>query len=175
MAQISRYTFSDGTFLLVGDLDPTAGSGVAAPRGSLFLRPGTTANTLYQKTGSSATAWTRYAAAAELDPTPTPFTVTASGGTTTVNFAQGRNAIVTLQASTTFILSNLVPGISYYVQLIQDATGSRIVTWPVAPMDVKFPGGGTPTLSTAANAIDMVRLWTDGTTIFGELVGLAYA
>lgn len=174
MALIARYTMTDGTAIIVGDHDPSA-TATDAPRGSLFLRKGSTGNAAYVKTGTGTTAWTRAVNAADLDPPATPFSVIASGGTTTVNFANGRNAIVTLQATTTFIISNMVAGVSYYVQLIQDATGSRIVTWPTAPMDVKFPGGGSPTLSTAANAIDMVRLWTDGTTIFGELVGLAYA
>lgn len=174
MALIARFTLNDGTALIVGDHDPTS-TGTDAPRGSFYLRKGTTSNACYVKTGTGTTAWTRQASTADLDPAQQPFTVTATGANTTVNFANGRSAIVTLQASTTFILSNLVPGVTYYVQLIQDGTGSRIVTWPVAPMDVKFPGGGAPTLSTAANAIDMVRLWSDGTTIFGELVGLAYA
>lgn len=174
MALIARFTLNDGTALIVGDHDPSA-TATDAPRGSLYLRKGSTANAVYVKTGTGTTAWTRLTTPADLDPAAQPFTVTASGGTTTINFVNGRSVIVTLQATTTFIISNMVPGISYYVQLIQDGTGSRIVTWPVAPMDVKFPGGGAPTLSTAANAIDMVRLWTDGTTIFGELVGLAYA
>lgn len=174
MALIARFTLNDGTALIVADHDPSV-TGTDAPRGSLCLRKGTTANAAYVKTGTGTTAWTRLATILDLDPTAAPFSVIASGGTTTVNFANGRNVIVTLQATTTFIISNMVPGESYYVELVQDATGSRIVTWPVAPVDVLFPGGGTPTLSTAANAKDMVRLWFDGTSIFGELVGKAYA
>ena len=46
------------------------------------------------------------------------------------------------------------------LKLIQDATGSRTATWPVA---VKWPGGTAPTLTTDANAVDIVTFWYDGT------------
>lgn len=35
----------------------------------------------------------------------------------------------------------------------QDATGSRTMTWPAA---FKWPGGTVPTLTTAANAVDLL-------------------
>ena len=49
--------------------------------------------------------------------------------------------------------------------LKQDATGSRTVSWPAA---LKWVGGVEPTLSTAANAIDIISLTTTdaGSTYF---------
>jgi len=47
--------------------------------------------------------------------------------------------------------------------LVQDGTGSRTVTWPT----IKWPGGTVPTLSTDANAEDMVCLFYDGTSYYG--------
>jgi hypothetical protein len=45
--------------------------------------------------------------------------------------------------------------------IVQDATGSRTVTWPA---NVKWPNGGTaPTLSTAANSIDIVAFLYNST------------
>lgn len=38
-------------------------------------------------------------------------------------------------------------------RLKQDATGSRTMTWPAA---FDWPGGTVPTLSTAANAVDLL-------------------
>jgi hypothetical protein len=48
--------------VLVGTVDPSAGGGVAAPVGSLFMRDvtgGGTSGELYLKTGAAATAWTQ--------------------------------------------------------------------------------------------------------------------
>lgn len=43
-------------------------------------------------------------------------------------------------------------GYRFILMLVQDATGSRTATWHA---DFKFPGGTTPTLTTAANAVDI--------------------
>lgn len=42
--------------VLSGSLDPSAGGGVVAPQGSIYL---STTNGLYEKTGAAATAWTK--------------------------------------------------------------------------------------------------------------------
>lgn len=52
---------------------------------------------------------------------------------------------------------------TFMLKLVQDATGSRTVTWPAS---VKWPGGTAPTLSTAANAIDIITFMYDGTNYF---------
>lgn len=48
----------------------------------------------------------------------------------------------------------------------QDATGSRVLTWPAS---VKWPNNVTPTLTTTANKIDILQLMTvdGGTSYFG--------
>ncbi len=62
---------------------------------------------------------------------------------------------------------------SLTLRLKQDATGSRTITWPAS---VDWAGGAAPTLSTAANAVDFVTLWTDdaGITVYGAEVGLDF-
>jgi hypothetical protein len=60
---------------------------------------------------------------------------------------------------------------SLTLKLIQDATGSREVTWPSA---VKWPGGSEPTLSTDANAVDIVSIYYDGTNYYA-MAGLAFS
>jgi hypothetical protein len=59
------------------------------------------------------------------------------------------------------------------VELVQDGTGSRTVTWPAS---VKWPGGAAPVLSPGANKVDMVQLTTrdGGTTWLGSLVGVDF-
>ena len=65
---------------------------------------------------------------------------------------------VTLQHSTTFTISNLPTGGSVTIIITQDGTGSRTGAFT----STKF-AGGTPTLSTDANAIDVVTIFNDGT------------
>ena len=65
---------------------------------------------------------------------------------------------VTLAHSTTFTISNLPTGGSVTIIITQDVTGSRTGAFT----SVKF-AGGTPTLSTDANAIDVVTIFNDGT------------
>ncbi len=62
-----------------------------------------------------------------------------------------------------------------FVEAIQDATGSRVFTWPAA---VKWTNGGpAPTLSVSANARDRLAFVTrdGGTTIDGMITHTALA
>lgn len=61
---------------------------------------------------------------------------------------------------------------SNLVVLVQDGTGGRTVTWPSS---VKWAGGTKPTLSTAANAIDVIRLTWTGVEWIGTVEGLNFA
>lgn len=49
--------------------------------------------------------------------------------------------------------SNLKDGQTINWRLKQDATGSRTMTWPTA---FDWPGGTVPTLTTTANAVDLL-------------------
>jgi hypothetical protein len=64
---------------------------------------------------------------------------------------------VTLAHNTTFTISNLPTGGSVTIIITQDGTGSNTGAFT----SVKF-AGGTPTLSTDANAIDVVTIFNDG-------------
>lgn len=85
--------------------------------------------------------------------------VGTSGASQTLDFAANDSFKVTLTANCIFTLSNPVTGNTYVIILVQDATGSRTVTWPGT---VKFQGGTAPTLTTAANSVDVVTLFWDG-------------
>jgi len=60
--------------------------------------------------------------------------------------------------------TNMKDGGTYVMFLKQDATGSRTVTWNSV---FKWPDGTAPTLSTTANAIDIITFVSDGASMFG--------
>lgn len=64
----------------------------------------------------------------------------------------GTSAWVMLQGNRTLgIPSNLVAGALYALTIVQDATGSRTLTWPAL---FKWPGGTPPVLTTTPSAKD---------------------
>lgn len=107
----------------------------------------------------------------------TPNSLGSISGAVTLNFENGNFQYGTLAGNVTFTISN--PPASGQVgsmtlELIQDGTGSRTVTFPGS---VKFAGGTPPTLSTNANARDVLVLYTRdaGTTYSLGVFGLNFA
>jgi hypothetical protein len=60
--------------------------------------------------------------------------------------------------------TNLKDGATYVLTVKQDATGSRTLAYGTA---YKWPGGTAPTLSTGANAVDILTFVCDGTNMYG--------
>ena len=84
---------------------------------------------------------------------PTITTLT-DGATVTPDFATSCNFTVTLAGNRAMANpSNPVAGQSGSIFIVQDATGSRTLTWG-SYWD--FSGGTAPTLTTTANAVDRV-------------------
>jgi len=50
-----------------------------------------------------------------------------------------------------------------YIEVVQDGTGSRTLTFPVNTKITGGVSGTTPTLATAAGAVNLVRVIYDGT------------
>lgn len=74
-------------------------------------------------------------------------------------------ARVTLEGNRTMAApSNLNAGQTYILRVIQDVNGSRTITWNAV---FTWASGNAPTLSTAANAIDLVTFYCDGTNLIG--------
>ena len=87
------------------------------------------------------------------------------GATVSWNMNSGGAATLTLGGNRTISApTNLQDGATYYLILKQDATGSRTVTWNAV---FKWAGGTAPTLSTGANAIDLLTFVSDGTNLYG--------
>jgi hypothetical protein len=60
--------------------------------------------------------------------------------------------------------TNLVAGGTYVLRVIQDATGSRTLSYGTA---YKWASGVAPTLSTAASAVDILSFYSDGANLYG--------
>jgi hypothetical protein len=81
-------------------------------------------------------------------------------GAQTLNWATGNQKRITLTGNTTLSFSNPAGFCSLLLEIHQDATGARSITWPAS---VLWSGGTTPVLSTAANAIDVITCFYNGT------------
>jgi len=95
-----------------------------------------------------------------------------SGTADTIDFGVGNKQKSTLTDNVTFTFTAPPGPCNLILKLVQDATGSRTVTWPAT---VKWPSNGTaPTLSTGANDVDIVSFYFDGTNYYGQ-AGLDFA
>lgn len=97
---------------------------------------------------------------------------TTNTGTVDIDCAAAGVQERTLTGNVTFTFSGTVSGDACTITLIlkQDATGGRTVTWPAS---VDWPGGTAPTVSSAANAVDIYTFITtdNGTTWYGMASG----
>jgi len=59
--------------------------------------------------------------------------------------------------------TTIVAGGTSILRILQDATGSRTLAYGSA---YKFPGGVTPTLTTAASSTDLLSCYSDGTNMY---------
>jgi len=93
------------------------------------------------------------------------------GATVTFDLSQGNLQKVTLGGNRTLAVSNVSTGQCFIIKLIQDATGSRTVTW-WSGITWITSGGTAPTLQTAAGKIDTLGFICTGTNTYdGYVVG----
>ena len=71
-----------------------------------------------------------------------------------------------MSAATTSISggTNIQNGAVYTMILKQNASGSRVVNWG---SEYKWQSGIAPVLSSTANAVDIITLISDGTSLYG--------
>lgn len=85
------------------------------------------------------------------------------------NLEDAQVAQVTLGGSRTLQNpTNQKAGGTYILIVKQDATGSRTLSFGA---DYAFPEGVNPTLTTTANAVDVLSFVSDGTTMYGVFQG----
>lgn len=86
---------------------------------------------------------------------------------TTVDWNDGNVQSIVLDTSNTnFSFANGQAGGEYTLVLNQDVTGGRTVDWP---MNVSWPGGFTPSLSTEGSTTDMAKFVYDGSRYLGYM------
>ncbi len=99
--------------------------------------------------------------------------VTADTYAATITFDMSTSNIhnVTLTGNPTLAVTNVSTGQLFIIELVQDATGSRTVTWFST---IKWVGGTPPTLTTAASKKDTFGFRCTGTgTYDGYVIGQA--
>lgn len=92
-------------------------------------------------------------------------TATCSGTLASIAADTGPFQQVTLNANCT-VTAWTQPGSGakrITVLLVQDATGTRTITWPSG---TKWPGGSAPILTTAANSVDAVSCLLTGSAVY---------
>lgn len=88
------------------------------------------------------------------------------GSALTFNWNSGEIQRTTLTAATcTLTFNNPIAGRTYLLQIAQDGTGGRLITWPGT---VLWPAGAAPTLTTGANKIDLCSFVFNGTNYLGS-------
>ena len=85
-------------------------------------------------------------------------------GNITIDWSKSTKARVNLGGNIVFAFTNPPMPTTLILVLIQDGTGSRTVTWPSG---IKWADKTSPVLSTAANSIDIVSFYYDGTSYYG--------
>lgn len=149
-----------------GDYTVSQVSG-AAPLASPALTGTPTAPTATAGTNTTQIATTAFVGAAipaTLPPSGTapsevsPKVVTLTDAATIlVNAQLGNEMRVTLGGNRTMgAPTNATDGETITFELVQDATGTRTITWASGTSGYSFGSGSAPTLSTAAHAVDFV-------------------
>lgn len=88
-----------------------------------------------------------------------------SGTAITIDWKLGQKQKLTLTGNATLTFTAPRGPCNLILKVVQDATGSRTITWPSA---VKWPGGTAPTLTTTASATDIIALYYDGTNYYSQ-------
>lgn len=82
--------------------------------------------------------------------------------TATIDWSGGNTQRVGITQTTTLTFTNMKPGGRYILEVQQDETGSRAITWPTS---VIWPGGAAATAS-GAQKVDIYAFYNNGSSTF---------
>lgn len=89
-----------------------------------------------------------------------------SGSSKTIDWNKGQKQKITMTGNCTLSFTAPTTGVAnFQLKLIQDGTGSRVVTWP----SIKWPGGTAGVLTTTASAEDIVSFYYDGSSWYAQI------
>lgn len=101
--------------------------------------------------------------------------VVKSSATPTLDLSQGSMFSTVLTANATFAITSpngaVISGRRITLQVAQDGTGSRTVTWPSV---VHWSGGSAPTQTATASKTDVYEFIYNGTNWLGKAYGQNY-
>lgn len=83
-----------------------------------------------------------------------------------IDLTKKNKQVINLSGNATLTFVDPKGPSSIVIRVVQDNTGSRVITWPSS---VKWGHGVVPALTPAANAIDIVAFYFDGTTYYGNV------
>lgn len=161
----------DQANVLSGTVDPSAGGGVAAPEGSIYLRFGAGAGQVWRKTLAADTGWNQIAVLDAAQTFTAAQNVAMASLGTGLSGAQAVDASLSNTFEATFTgagslsnPTNLVDGGTYVFRLIQGAGGSHAITFGA---NYDFGDDGAPdTSADAAGTLCIVTGVSDGTKVF---------
>jgi hypothetical protein len=158
LTDVTISTPADGQILKYNSSTSTWVNGAAAPSGTTLP---TSADGFLKNNGSGTLSWVSVNALS----TDTIVPLGNISGATAINRTLG--SIFTATATGNFTLSptNVSAGQSFTLILTQGTGGNKIGTYPGT---FKF-ASGYKTLSTTANAVDMLNVFYDGTTYYTTL------
>ncbi len=97
--------------------------------------------------------------------------ITGASPTYTPDFQEGNIVTIDLSANGTINApTNSGKGV-YYFRVVQDAVGSRTLTWNVAYV---WAGGSAPTLTTTANKVDIFMVVVASNIFYCSVIGQNY-
>tara|TARA_Y100000361_G_scaffold109629_1_gene99562 strand:+ start:12335 stop:14764 length:2430 start_codon:yes stop_codon:yes gene_type:complete len=103
-------------------------------------------------------------------------TTLTSAASVTPNFADSNNFTLTLGHNVELQNpTNLVAGQSGSIFLVQDGTGTRLLSYPSSGSYWHFAGGTAPALSTAAGSVDRLDYIVRSSTSIHAVITLAYS
>lgn len=82
----------------------------------------------------------------------------------TVNWKNGNKQVITLTDHCTLTFTDPYGATNLVLRVVQDEDGNNTITWPDS---VKWPSGSAPTLTSAANSVDIITFYFDGTYYYG--------
>jgi hypothetical protein len=140
---------ADTTPQLGGNLDVNGQSIVSVSNGDISITP--------NGTGKTKVTNLQYGEGAT-------YSLGTTSGTITPNVANGNVQTITLNGNLTFsAFTSPVAGQSLTLIVKQDGTGSRTLT------STMLFAGASKTLSTAANSVDIISVYYDGTNYYASL------
>ena len=158
-------TSGNGTIGGVGAITGNATvGGTLAVTGTSTLTGNTTVTGTLTQTGAATLASTlAVTGKSTFAATVQTVTTATDGATVTFDVTKGNIHAVTLGGNRTLAISGETTGQCFIIELTQDATGSRTVTWFST---IKWAGGSAPTLTTTATKRDTFGFRVTGTDTY---------